>query len=246
MRVKENTILWDECPICGGKECEEILAGVLRCNGCRHEFRRMVPGKIKDVYYDRKYWENDKGRQGVHTIEPDDSWRGWVNSRIRTLDQFDLLSYAYPEDISVFEFGCSEGMLLYALKERGFSVMGEDICAVADESITSLGIRIDRRAIEEIDDMDDRFDIIMSFHVVEHLRNPVEVFKNLRKMLKTGGKLLMQVPINEKEYLNADHFHFFSEESGERLMKVATDRVDVKYSNYNRDWKQGTYVGQKL
>ena len=89
----------------------------------------------------------------------------------------------------------------------------------------------------------------MSFHVVEHLIDPKGLFNSLVKMLNPGGYILLHVPVNDSEYDNMDHFHFFSDESCRRLMETVTKDVRSDFVQYSVSAtvqaSAGTYVGEK-
>lgn len=69
--------------------------------------------------------------------------------------------------------------------------------------------------IEEVPD--NYFDVISLFHVYEHIISPIEFLQTLKKKLKTGGKIIIEVPHAEDMLLTfLDHdafkkFTFWSE-----------------------------------
>ena len=245
-----DNVIWNQCPICGSKDYEE-KNGIAHCHNCGHGFRTVVPVKIKEHYFAKSYWNQDKNRQGMLSIDPDDNWKEWVGGRMNILESFGLVEKECKPRNSkrIFEFGCAEGMMLYELKKRGYDVMGNEVGEIADESIEKLGIPISKLPIEEFVMQDERFDLIMSFHVVEHLIDPKSLFKSLANMLNPHGYILLHVPVNDAEYDNMDHFHFFSDESCRRLMETVTKDVRSDFVQYNISSavqaSAGTYVGEK-
>ena len=217
------------CPICSSDNIIKFSTGgrsVGRCQECHHAFLINPPQKILDHYYDKRYWSDDKNRQGINSLTPNKEWDKWLNSRLKILDNFGLLECDKDKPKRVLEFGCSEGMLLYTLKQRGFDVMGNDVCAIAEESRKALGLEISQEPIELFSQRNLRFDMVMSFHVIEHLRDPLMVTRNLTHMLSPGGVLLMHVPVDDVELDNVEHYHFFSDDSCRKLMSFFT--TDIK------------------
>ena len=104
-----------QCPICGSPRYLKLSHGVLRCEDCTHGYREYIPDEILRKYYDKKYWADDKNRQGIREVKEGKEWSKWVSGRIQELEKFGLLN---NELHSILEFGCSEGMLLYELKKR--------------------------------------------------------------------------------------------------------------------------------
>ena len=226
------------------------------CHKCEHKFRISTPKEILPRYYEKQYWDNDKNRQGISSVKPSDEWTKWVAARLKILKTFQLLHYPEPNKVHVLEFGCAEGMLLYALKQRGYQVVGNDICAITSESERELGINISNLPVEEFCHVwGGYFDLIMSFHVVEHLRDPQAVMKQLASLLKKGGKMLLHVPIDDQELNNADHFHFFSHKSCMNLMEQFTTNIRTDFVYYPiraggvpmaGKAMAATYVGDKI
>jgi len=68
----------------------------------------------------------------------------------------------------------------------------------------------------QLADIDDNFDVITMFHVMEHIPDPVEAFKKLYDLLSSGGSLFIEVPNIETHsqspvntFFKA-HIHYFS------------------------------------
>ncbi len=56
---------------------------------------------------------------------------------------------------------------------------------------------------------DNSFDYIEAFHVLEHLDRPFNVMKELHRILKPGGKLVVKVPHFSRGFTHAEHAHGF-------------------------------------
>lgn len=227
----------ENCPICGSKRLLDVHENIKRCCDCTHAFKVEIPDEVMDKYYDRQYWNNDKQRQGVKSVKDGDYWTKWVNARMSTLNEFGLLNHEHPENINILEFGCAEGRLLYELKKMGYNVFGNDVCAVLEDGKSEYGIEISMEPIEKFVERNIKFDIIMSWHVVEHLRDPRNVMEKLGGMLKDTGIMLMHVPVDDREFGNPDHFHFFTEKSCTTLMELITRNIrsDVLFYNNNKE-----------
>lgn len=231
------------CPICKSNDAASTSnSEILRCNVCSHAWRINVPDAektIEKLYKSETYWARDRNHQGITRIEYSDEWKNWVNSRIRLLESYELLPIEKSNDFSIFEFGCSEGMLLYILKQRGFYVLGNEVNPIAQEAQETqetqetLGITILTDPIEKLK-IEKRFNLIMSFHVLEHLVDPDFVLEKICKFAKPDGKILLHIPIEDKliDHVGHDHYHFFSPESLRYLMGKYTDVINDHISTY--------------
>lgn len=56
---------------------------------------------------------------------------------------------------------------------------------------------------------DETFDIIEAFHVLEHLDKPFLVMKELHRLLKKEGELIIKVPHFSRGFTHAEHTHGF-------------------------------------
>ena len=50
---------------------------------------------------------------------------------------------------------------------------------------------------EQIEEKDESFDLIICFHVLEHILNDQKAIKELYRILKENGVILIQVPLKE-------------------------------------------------
>lgn len=55
----------------------------------------------------------------------------------------------------------------------------------------------------------DEFDEILASHILEHLDKPFEIMKELHRILKPGGKLIVKVPHFSRGFTHAEHVHGF-------------------------------------
>ena len=53
------------------------------------------------------------------------------------------------------------------------------------------------------------FDLIEAFHILEHLDKPFETMKELHRILKPGGLLIIKVPHFSRGFTHAEHTHGF-------------------------------------
>ena len=51
-----------------------------------------------------------------------------------------------------------------------------------------------RLNIVAIDEPDDSYDIVICYHILEHIENDLKAMKELKRILKPGGKCFIQTP----------------------------------------------------
>jgi tetratricopeptide (TPR) repeat protein/SAM-dependent methyltransferase len=228
------------CPICGsaGKfEYENKLTPLFRCRKCDHVYARELPDDkaLSTLYGDFSYWEKDRCHQGITTIQESKGWEIYLNARIGILERLKLLECPSTRTKAIFEIGCAEGMLLHALGKKGIAASGCEMNrAVAREGMRQLGVQILTDPFENLELPQSHFDLVMSFHTLEHMRFPAEIFAKAATILRPDGAILIEVPCGEEEYENTDHLHFFCENSLRLLLNkffVTTEILDNSYTN---------------
>lgn len=115
----------------------------------------------------------------------------------------------------VLDLGCGDGDYSKMLKGLGFEIVACDL----DEGIFKYKdeIQFEKCDItEKLDFSDNFFDYILFLEVIEHLRNPYFVMKEISRILKLNGALLISVPniLNLKSrlrFLFEGVFNYFRE-----------------------------------
>ena len=93
----------------------------------------------------------------------------------------------------VLEYGAGDGRLLEALARRGANVVGVEPSASARRRAADRGIDL----FPDLDGSStagESLDLIICWHVLEHLEDPGTVLSGLARFLKPGGNLLVSVP----------------------------------------------------
>ena len=128
--------------------------------------------------------------------------------------------------IDVLDLACSNGFGCEKLADAGAQVTGVDINQkVIEEAIKRHQARKDiTYCSADLDEQGwqnkiskDKFDAIVCFEAIEHIRYPQELLNTLTALLKPNGRILLSVPAAEYEPLNEAgnpinpyHQHVFS------------------------------------
>lgn len=95
----------------------------------------------------------------------------------------------------LLDIGCGDGRFLHRMKDRGWSVTGLDFdqkAARAAKEKYDIEVKVCR--LEETGYPDNSFDAVTMHHVIEHVFNPVATLREVCRILKPGGMVVVVTP----------------------------------------------------
>jgi len=96
-------------------------------------------------------------------------------------------------DFNMLDVGCGTGWISRIWADSGASVTGLEPSDNRAAIARKRGLRVLQCYVEDLD-IDERFDLIVARHVIEHIENPRVMLKNLASRLSNDGLLLLVVP----------------------------------------------------
>ena len=215
------------CPICKNTSASLIsryygtvtpfnkkVNRVVQCNNCSLAYLVPIPDQIELNRFYSSYWVSETAVQSSSK----------ESLEVYKAESFSRLSYLVNKIGSlknkrILDFGAGHGLFGKVLNERGHDT---SYYAVETDKEIVNGLKKEginaATKIEELNKKD--FDIIVVFHVLEHIINPMEFIKFLIKYLKKGGVLFLEIP--NKDYmfkkLFEPHVLFFNANSLDVLL----------------------------
>ena len=185
-----------KCYLC---ECENIqeLKGsvrdyphlkILKCKDCGLVFLDNFD-HISDVYY-----ENSKMLSDANLSV--DKWEkeNYNQNKLRAK----LLSSIAVNKL-VLDFGCGEGGLLANIKPFVKACAGVEQSKILRERIVN---KHKIQVFSEIEDVKGKFDIITLFHVIEHLKTPIEDLIKFKENLADENEIIIETPNSDDALLS--------------------------------------------
>ncbi len=185
-------------------------------NDCGHNIRKVIK------FFKDYYAVFNKGLIGkvVYNKIP--------NEALRSLSKIKL-----SKESKILDVGCGSGYLLFSLKSIGFkNLLGIDPYIKEDKNYKN-GLKILKKTINDINN---KFDLIMFHHSFEHISNPLEMLYSSNKLLSDNGVCLIRIPVVDSwawenygvNWVQIDaprHFFLHSRKSMEILAKSAGFRI---------------------
>jgi SAM-dependent methyltransferase len=94
----------------------------------------------------------------------------------------------------MLEIGCGSGAFLHQMANLGWQVEGLEMNAKAAARAHALGYPVRAASLERASDPREPYDLIVGWHVFEHLQNPVLVLQKLHRWSKNNGWLALSMP----------------------------------------------------
>ena len=186
------------CPHCHSKSLENIakkyvVINIKKCNNCYLNFTDPIykPLLVANLY------KQLYTAEGSTTCTPNsEQLNDLIDNCFRSSDKF------FGERIQsiksqcngnkILELGSSWGYFLYQAKQQGFDVTGVEISKPRREfGINNLKVNI----VDSFNKLDnDNFDLFYTAHTLEHFVDLSTIFKEIHRVLKDKGQLLIEVP----------------------------------------------------
>ena len=225
-----------KCPICGCQNGNEILDldfenqennplpehyRVVECEKCGFCFSEMDASQeiFNDSYVNCNVYSEAEGLRNV--TETLDLRFSYIVDLVNRVSK--------NKNISIIDIGCGGGELLFALKEAGFTnIVGLDPSDRSVEHLKMLGIHGQCGSIFNELFVEDRYDVVISTAVVEHVYDLNGYIDKLKALMKSDGYIILNAPAAEgfvesmlpiPNNFNQEHINFFSKASLDNLMK---------------------------
>jgi len=100
-----------------------------------------------------------------------------------------------PPPARLLEVGVGQGWLLAQAKEAGYEVLGADLSAEGAEiAAQSSGVRVLAGRLDQLGLADSSQEVILMRHVLEHLGQPLQQLREVRRILAPDGLFIGAVP----------------------------------------------------
>lgn len=192
------------------------------CKNCQCVYQDPVI----DTNYSDSYWQGGIDRDGVYrdfTKEKDFKIKNWYGKVISNLNQ-------EKKELSILDIGCGLGYFLNGLNSN-FKKYGIESSEFATNFVKDKfkEIEILNGDYKNIKNFNKKFDVIMFYHVIEHLKNPPEAIQYINKYLKNDGLLILGTPNVESfiaklfrknyRHYTYDHPCLYGESALKKLLK---------------------------
>ncbi len=191
------------------------VAQKVMCRRCGHVYQnpQLNVGQLeklyKDVYRSVAFGHLQDGPTGEYLY-----WMG-VKAKL----DYEWLERNVPRTFTpgdALEIGCSAGSFLALMARDGWRVVGvEATPSFAATARKVGGVKIIEALFENVQFDGRLFDMVISLKTLEHVKNPSAFLQRMRRLLRPGGVLYLQVPSvlhtsNREDLFESPHLCLFT------------------------------------
>jgi 2-polyprenyl-3-methyl-5-hydroxy-6-metoxy-1,4-benzoquinol methylase len=179
--------MMDHCWTCGSTDVQTLVpmawdATYLYCNACGHQCELQAAFGSQD----EPYYEDESH----FYFSPFSLWLSQKTAKQRIGKLQEHLRSGH-----VLEIGPGSGQVLAAAERAGYRVSAvENSQAFVKHLRKSTRARVFDGLFDQIDFQDEKFDGVLSFHVVEHIPKPIDHLRRMHDVTKPGGYLFLATP----------------------------------------------------
>jgi len=148
----------------------------------------------------------------------------------------DFLRFLYKQIknkkiFDILEIGCGSCFILKKLKKDGFNVIGLDPSPLTIKKASKDGIKVYKGFFPN-PKIKEKFDLIFHIDVLEHVPQPIQFLKDMRKKINNSGYMIIKVPDCTDSVKNGDisfithqHVNNFTQNSLKNLVKFCGFKI---------------------
>src|SRR5436190_5515656 len=187
-----------KCNVCGGDDYDIVFPKgyaqvhqIVKCRHCglmyanpqEHVDCEDYAAREPDEKYDPDHEDNRYYYQKQLVQLPDS---------VRALK---VLNKHFPERGRLLEIGSHVGVFLNRIRADGWQVVGlEPFRPLANYARAKYGVEVVDGTLPNPALPSAHFDAVIMLHVIEHMPDPAENIRELRRVLKPGGVLVVETP----------------------------------------------------
>ncbi len=212
------------CPICKSSKRKPYLTKykipIFICLKCDVGYAGLHPKNLNEVYSTKNYLSK-------LTLDENRKYRmkRFGQERVSILRR-------YKKKGSILDFGCGSGYFIECARKY-YNAEGIEF---SDNLRKWLKDKLNLITYKTLADTKKKYDIITAFDVIEHVENPTNLLKELKKKLKKNGIILIYTPnkdslgfsflgINNNLLVPPAHLFYFNKTSFNFMVKKAKLKI---------------------
>jgi SAM-dependent methyltransferase len=198
-----------KCPLCEStkiakKPCR--FKDMMHCEACGFIFAVCTTDSSAGELYEENWSQTEVHptfiySEGRYTVR--NEWK--LQALLNRLEPFRQKNH-------LLDVGCSAAFFLKLARDRKWGVQGVEVSDFGVKfTRDELKIPVFQGFLQDAHFPDESFDAVFSSHVIEHVGDPVNLLKEMKRILRPGGALITVLPTQ----FSAPSYRFFGKWTGE-------------------------------
>jgi ubiquinone biosynthesis O-methyltransferase len=190
--------------------------------------------------------------QKVYVKGEEKHYTDFVTKSKISSEPFEILKEVNWKSKRVLDVGCGTGFFAFHAAKKGAKVLGIDYAEeginIAKKKYRHRNLKFEKLDVKEIKE---KFDIIVSIGVLEHMDEPFEILKLLKSRLNPKGKIIVTTPnwTNPRGYIlmtlnllfdapiTLADLHYLT--PAEHIKWAKNLRMNLKWKTIEESWAHG-------
>ncbi len=179
--------------------------------------------------------------QGVYKKGEKKHFTPFVTKGTTSTEVKEVLKQFNWKNKTVLDVGCGTGNFVNEVSRKNTKfVLGidyaEEAIKIAKESYSRKNLEF---RVQDVKDVEEKFDVIVSIGTIEHMDNPMKILKKLKKCLKKNGKIILTTPnwTNPRGYILMTLYFLFD---------APITLADLHYLTPNEHLKMAKQLNMKM
>lgn len=205
-----------------------------KCRHCGLVYQSTQPDEesIKKFYPEEYFNPQDPQGYRDFIARKDDV----INYRLKSI--LELINIFLPSKGKLLEVGCAVGFFLEIAQTSGWEVQGVELATWAGQyAREKTKVNVTTGKLEDIKFPDSYFDAVVMIELIEHTQNPAIFLKEVYRILKPGGIILITTPNSksihakiwqkkfQETFLIPEHLFLFSIPTIQCILKLTNFKI---------------------
>lgn len=175
----------EKCILCSSEDTEAFSLGktkLLHCKFCDITYNQQIPDNSElEKYYSNTYVLEKNELKPIQRF---------MHRLPESVSLISKISKYKPSPQSILDIGCDKGFFIDFARHFGYKACGVELSASARAYCEKLDLKV----YDNLEKVDEKFDIVVMWHSFEHFNEPKQALENIKKRMKDDARLFIRVP----------------------------------------------------
>ena len=188
------------CNLCGTNDADDYMEisgfKIVKCRNCKLIYvNPRLKQKSLHKIYNKEYYKNPafNGTKSclygyIEYLKEKNFITSTFQNRLEQIEKYSKVG-------KLLDVGCAFGFFLELARKNGWDVYGTEISEDAYKYAKyNLKLPVINKTLEKTKFKNGNFDVVTIFDVIEHLTKPQETLREIRRILKPNGLIVVTTP----------------------------------------------------